>query len=180
MLNLKVVPKMQILERHKYSWKLEQKDSFRLVGKSIIVSCENNLHFKKIPEFWNECQRNGIFAKLVSIDTATTKGIFGLFGTYDEQLNEIEYSIMTISNQKLPQGFIEINIPTATWAIFDCRGSVPQAIQKGWQYLNEEWLVKYPFEHAQCPEIEWYSNGNVYDNDYLSQIWIPIKHSYRE
>ena len=33
-------------------------------GKSISVSCENNLHFKKIPEFWNECQRNGIFAKL--------------------------------------------------------------------------------------------------------------------
>lgn len=147
---LKVVPKMQILEHHEYSWKLEQKDGFRLVGKSIIVSCENNLHFKKIPEFWSECQRNGIFAKLISIDTATPKGIFGLFGTYDEQSNEIEYSIMAISDQETPQGFTEINIPSATWAIFDCRGSVPQAIQKGWQYLNKEWLVKYPFQHAQC------------------------------
>ena len=171
---LKVVPKMQVLEHHEYSWKLAQKDGFRLVGKSIIVSCENNLHFKKIPEFWNECQRNGIFAKLISIDTATPKGIFGLFGTYDEQLNEIEYSIMAISDQEPPQGFTETNIPNATWAIFDCRGSVPQAIQKGWQYLNEEWLAKYPFQHAQCPEIEWYSNGNVYDSNYLSQIWIPI------
>ena len=171
---LKVVPKMQISERHKYSWKLEQKEGFRLVGKSIIVSCENNLHFKKIPEFWNECQRNGIFAKLISIDTAASKGIFGLFGTYNKQLNEIEYSIMTISNQKLPEGFIEINIPNATWAVFDCRGMVPQAIQKGWQYLYEEWLVKYPFQHAQCPEIEWYSNGNAYNSNYLSQIWIPI------
>lgn len=171
---LKVVPKMQILERHEYSWKLEQKDGFRLVGKSITVPCENNLHFKKIPEFWNECQRNGMFAKLISIDIATPKGIFGLFGAYDEQLDEIEYSIMAVSNQKPPQGFTEINIPNATWAIFDCRGSVPQAIQKGWQYLNEEWLVKYPFQHAQCPEVEWYSNGNAYDSNYLSQIWIPI------
>lgn len=47
---LKVVPKMQISERHEFSWRIERKDSFRLVGKSIIVSCENNLHFKKIPE----------------------------------------------------------------------------------------------------------------------------------
>lgn len=171
---LKVVPKMQISERHEYSWRIERKDSFRLVGKRIIVSCENNLHFKKIPEFWNECQRSGIFAKLISMDSASPKGIFGLFGTYDEQLNEIEYSIMVRSDQEPPQGFTEINIPNAAWAIFDCIGPVPQAIQKGWKYLNEEWLAKYPFQHAQCPEVEWYSNGNAYDSGYLSQIWIPI------
>lgn len=171
---LKVVPKMQISERHEFSWRIERKDSFRLVGKSIIVSCENNLHFKKIPEFWNECQRRGIFAKLISMDSASLKGIFGLFGAYDEQLNKIEYSIMARSDQEVPQGFTEINIPNAAWAIFDCIGPVPQAIQKGWKYLNEEWLVKYPFQHAQCPEVEWYSNGNAYDSSYLSQIWIPI------
>ena len=171
---LKVVPKMQISERYEYSWKLEQKDGFRLVGKRILVSCENNLPFRKIPEFWNICQRDGTFAKLISMDTAAPKGIFGVFGGYEKPLNKIEYSIMAISDQKLPQGFTEINIPNATWAIFNCRGCVPQAIQKGWQYLNEEWLVKYPFQHAQCPEVEWYSNGNVYDSNYLSQIWIPI------
>lgn len=171
---LKAVPKMQISEPCEYSWRLEQKQGFRLVGKSIVLSCENNLHFKKIPEFWNDCQRNGIFAELISIDTAVPKGIFGLLGAYDEQSNEIEYSIMAVSGQEPPQGFTEINIPKATWAVFDCRGSVPEAIQKGWRYLNEEWLVKYPFQHAACPEVEWYSDGNVYDGSYLSQIWIPI------
>lgn len=39
---LKVVPKMQLLERHEYSWKLESKEGFRLVGKRINVSCKNN------------------------------------------------------------------------------------------------------------------------------------------
>ena len=117
---LKVVPKMQILERQEYSWKLEQKDSFRLVGKSISVSCENNLHFKKIPEFWNECQRNGSFSKLISIDTATPKGIFGVFGAYDEQLNEIAYSMMAISDQEPPQGYTEMNIPNATSRSVGC------------------------------------------------------------
>lgn len=70
--------------------------------------------------------------------------------------------------------FREIQIPASSWAVFDCRGPVPQAIQEGWKYLNEEWLIKYPFRHGPCPELEWYSRGNSYGTDYLSQIWIPI------
>ncbi len=97
---LKVVPKMRISQHHEYSWRLEQKDGFRLVGKRIAISCKDHMHYKKIPEFWNECQRNGVFAHLISIDTATPKGIFGLFGNYDNQRNEIEYSIMAVSDQE--------------------------------------------------------------------------------
>lgn len=171
---LRSVPKMKIAEHTEYSWKLERKEGFRLVGKKTIVPCENNLHFEKIPEFWNECQRNGVFAELISMDTAAVKGTFGIFGSYDEHLNEIEYFIMTESDQKLPQGFQEMMIPSALWAVFDCRGPALWAIQKGWKYLNEEWLIQYPFQHALCPECEWYSAGNAYSRDYLSQIWIPI------
>ena len=79
-----------------------------------------SLHFKKIPEFWNECQRNGSFSKLISIDTATPKGIFGVFGAYDEQLNEIAYSMMAISDQEPPQGYTEMNIPNATSRSVGC------------------------------------------------------------
>lgn len=171
---LKVTPKMQIAGQQKYAWKIEQKDSFRLIGKSISISCKDNMHFQKIPEFWNACQRDGIFSKLIALDTASPKGLFGLFGAYDEQSDEIAYSIMAASDQKLPQGFTETYIPGVTWAVFNCIGAVPRAIQQGWQFLNEEWLVKYPFLHAQCPELEWYSDGNAYAADYLSQIWIPI------
>ncbi len=171
---LKITPKMKILSKKEYTWRLERKTDFRLIGKRVRVSCENNLHCIKIPEFWSECQRNGVFARLIFNDTGNPKGLYGMFGAYDEQRNEIEYSIMVSSDQKLPQEFIEIVIPNATWAIFDCQGAVPQSIQKGWNYLNEEWLVKYPFRHAECPELEWYSEGNAYDDNYLSQIWIPI------
>ncbi|MGC4018467.1 MAG: AraC family transcriptional regulator [Muricomes sp.] len=173
-MELKVSPKMQISQSQEYSWRLEQKNSFRLIGKSIKVSCQDNQHYIKIPEFWNECQRNGVFSKLISMDTGNPKGLFGMLGAYDNQTNEIEYSVMVMSEQELPQEFIEIIIPGVTWAVFDCRGAVPQAIHKGWKYLNEEWLIKYPFQHAKCPELEWYSDGNTFAEDYLSQIWIPI------
>lgn len=67
-----------------------------------------------------------------------------------------------------------LRITESTWAVFDCRGAVPPAIQSGWKYMQEEWLVRYPFEHADCPELEWYSFSNSYERDYLSQIWIPV------
>lgn len=171
---LQVYPKMQITTEQKYSWRIEAKEPIRLIGKTIKVSCKNGLHYKKIPEYWSECQRNGTFARLVSMDTGMPKGLFGLFGNYDNISDGIEYSVMVISDAKLPEGFHEISVPASTWAVFDCRGGVPQAIQNGWKYLKEEWLVQYPFQHAPCPELEWYSNGNTYDANYLSQIWIPI------
>lgn len=173
-IKLNVMPKMQISYKQQYSWKIGHKPAFRLIGKSIKVSCRNGAHYKKIPEFWDECQKNGVYSALVSLDTGKPKGIFGLFGFYEEHSDEIEYSIMAISDKRLPDGFTEILIPENMWAVFDCKGRVPESIQKGWNYLNEEWLVKYPFKHAPCPELEWYSDENAYDEEYLSQIWIPI------
>lgn len=171
---LQVVPKMQISLKQQYSWKLEQKPSFRLIGKSLRSSVMNDEHHIKILEFWSECQKNGTFSRLISIDRGECSGLFGLF-QYDEgRPDEIEYSIMVQTDSELTEGYVETIIPEVTWAVFDCRGAVPQAIQNGWKYLQEEWLVKYPFQHARCPELEWYSSGNSYAEDYLSQIWIPV------
>lgn len=172
--NLRVVPKLQISVRQKYSWRLEKKAPFRLIGKSICVSCRNGQHYTRIPGFWSECQKDGSFSRLASMDAGTPKGLFGVFRCEEKKPDDLEYSIMVKAEMELPEGYTEIFIPKVTWAIFDCTGPVPQAIQNGWKYLREEWLVRYPFQHAKCPELEWYSDGNAYAADYLSQIWIPV------
>ena len=171
---LTVLPKMQILYRQKYTWRIEEKQSVRLIGVSKKISCKDGNQQEKILSFWSECQKNNTFVTLISLDTAKRKGMFGLVTSYDKQSAKIEYAIMVESNEVLPPGFNEIILPKASWAIFDCQGSIPCSIQKGWKYLHEEWLVKYPFKHAKCPDLEWYSNGNQYSEEYLSQIWIPI------
>ncbi|MCR2032827.1 AraC family transcriptional regulator [Anaerofustis stercorihominis] len=172
-IKLKVYPKMRISVKQKYSWKIEHTKSLRLIGKSIKVSCDENVN-KKIPEIWSNSQKDGTFHKLVLSDTADNRGMFGVMGGYDKEKNEMEYSIMVISDRELPEGFRELIVPEASWAVFDLRGASPKSIQEGWKYLNEEWILDYPFKHADCPEFEWYSHGNVFDEDYLSQIWIPI------
>lgn len=171
---LRAVPKMQSSVKRQYLWRLEQKASFRLIGKSIRVSRRNGKHYTKIPGFWSECQKDGSFSRLTSIDAGSPKGLFGLFRSDEKKPNELEYCIMVRADTELPEGYTEICIPETVWAVFDCVGPVPQAIHNGWNYLQQEWLVRYPFQHAKCPELEWYSDGNAYAADYLSQIWIPV------
>lgn len=171
---LRVVPKMQISVKQQYSWRLEKKSSFRLVGKGVRVSRKDGAHYTKIPGFWSECQGDGTFSRLVSMDAGSPQGLFGLFLDDERTPDEMVYYIMVKAEGEVPKGYGEIIIPEAVWAVFDCRGAVPQAIQDGWKYLMEEWVVKYPFQHAPCAELEWYSRGNSYARDYLSQIWIPV------
>jgi len=171
---LRVFPRFSIDANAVYTWHLETKKELRLIGKSWTVSTKENQHYKQIPELWNNCQINGTYTLLVNCDRASIKGMFGLFGAIDSWNETIEYSIMVESSDPLPEGCSELFLPVNTWAIFNCYGKVPEAIHKGWQYLNNEWLVKYPFKHAQLPEIEWYGLGEKDSNDYLSQIWMPI------
>lgn len=169
---LKICPKMSFTKASTIAWRLEKKPAFRLIGKSLKLRAEDEQNYQLIPAFWNQCQQDGTTFQLMQKSEGNPPGIFGLFDQYDE--HSISYKIMSASNAALQADWCEVTLPAQTWAVFDCYGTQPYAIQRGWDFLHNEWLVKYPFKHEDCPELEWYSEGNVYSKDYLSQIWIPI------
>lgn len=171
---LRVFPKMQVSTKQEYAWRLEKKEEMHLLGKIKKISCVNGNNFKEIPATWQQYFKDGTFSKLVSLDQGSPKGLFGLCLNYSSEAEEIDYAVAVIGDKQSDE-FEEIVLPSVTWAVFDCKGRLPEAIQNGWKFLNEEWVVKYPFNHADCPEVEWYSEGNSFDDDYLSQIWIPIE-----
>ena len=81
---------------------------------------------------------------------------------------------MIVSSRSLQSDSREYQLPGHTWAIIECRGQVPQAIRNGWRYLKEEWMLRHSFQYGECPAAEWYGEGNPKDENYVSQIWIPI------
>jgi len=88
---LRGVPKMQMAVKQQYSWRLEEKPAFRLIGKSI--RCSDGEQYKKVPEFWSDCQKNGTFSKLVTLDNMAQAGLFGIFQYVKPgSSKEIEYS----------------------------------------------------------------------------------------
>lgn len=171
---LRVFAKMQVYDQHHYTWRLEKKPAFQLVGKCIHIDEVQKKGYTLVPQFWDACKRDGTHDELYRMAKQHSQGIFGLALAFDEAMDTMEYAIMAEHDKSRP-GFVEYSLPCLTWAVFDCYGAMPHGIQKGWTYLQEEWLVKYPFAHADAPDLEWYSKGDITREDYHTQIWIAIK-----
>ena len=102
-----------------------------------------------------------------------TKEETRLAGVSDNK-DEWQHSVMIVSSRSLQSDSREYQLPGHTWAIIECRGQVPQEIRNGWRYLKEEWMLRHSFQYGECPAAEWYGEGNPKDENYVSQIWIPI------
>lgn len=171
---LKIYPRFSIATKTNFSWFITPKETLRLIGKKWTVSTHNNQHYYQIPQLWQQCIQDGTYDRLLMCDDAKEKGVFGMFTAIDSSSETIEYAIMVCSKQPIKNDWQELIVPENQWAVFNCQGPAVESIQKGWRYLNDEWIAKYPFKHASAPEMEWYAQGNQQDKKYLSQIWIPI------
>ena len=78
------------------------------------------------------------------------------------------------------EGFEVKEIPEYTWAVFPCRGAMPQALQSVNTQVFNEWLPGSNYEIASGFNIEFYTDEKKYplgsqDPEYYSEIWVPVK-----
>lgn len=154
-------------------YKIMKKDSFTVLGASKKFKYDNA--HQEIPGFWQE-------------HYATGKGkyVCGMYGiNIDEQMgcDEFEYLIADNYNpvKDVPDGFITKTIPAFTWAVFPCKGAMPESLQNVNTKIFSEWLPalkEYEFAAGYCVEMydapEKYEKGTQ-DENYYSEIWIPVK-----
>jgi AraC family transcriptional regulator len=88
--------------------------------------------------------------------------------------NGFDYWIAAASTKECPAGFEKLDISASQWAVFEIEGAIPKAIQDGFVRIFNEWLTSSEYQHANAPEIEWYSDGDMSSPDYKSEIWIPV------
>ncbi len=88
--------------------------------------------------------------------------------------SEFTYYIAVASDKEPPQGMHAFTIPGATWAIFDCVGPMPQAIQELQRQIATQWLPTSGYEYANGPDIELYGDGDTNAADYHCQVWLPV------
>ena len=100
---LRVIPKMQIALKQRYTWSIKQKPGFRLLGKKRHY--RKGEQYTKIPAFWSECQRDGTFSQLITMDQGTPQGVFGLYPYENFNSDRQNYSLMVISDDALPKGY---------------------------------------------------------------------------
>lgn len=151
---------------------IEKKDAFRIVGVKEHMALNVDENMSRVPVLWAETFQNGSFEKICSLAYGEPSGILGVSTCMNGK--DLDYYIASVTNQPVPENMHEYIIPATTWAIFECIGPMPTAIQEMQKRIVSEWLPTSGFEYADAPDIELYPAGDVTSPSYRSEIWLPV------
>lgn len=158
---------------------------FRLIGFQKIFDTETAL--TEIPAFWDEiCEKYAanVYAgnpPANPYEQALVDNCIGEFGVCIDDLNGGRFRYLIAGRYTggdVPDGMILYEFPRGDWAVFDCIGPLPDALQRLNARVFSEWLPGNPdYELCGNATIEWYDciNGEKTDVDYHSAIWVPVK-----
>ncbi|MGV8984254.1 AraC family transcriptional regulator [Clostridium sp.] len=154
-------------------YKIVKKDSFTVMGVSKMFKYDSAT--TEIPQFWTEHYQTG-----------NGKFVCGMYGiSIDESMGSDEFEYLIADNynssMEIPNGFVTKVIPKHTWAVFACKGAMPKSLQDVNGKIFSEWLPNCKdYKIAAGYNVEMYTNiadylkGNQ-DENYYSEIWIPVK-----
>ena len=133
---------------------------------------------KEIPEFWNECGRDGSIQKLCGYikDSAQFKGLLGVCFSTEMTDSGFPYGIgAEYDGESDPQNFEIVEIPAYTYAVFTVRGRMPDAFRETYRKICTEFFPQSGYEYGNGVEIEVYPSADVQNPDYTCEIWIAVK-----
>ena len=139
------------------SYRVEQKEAFRIVGLSRPLEPEIEKNFAVVPGLWQEAAMNGTVEKLAGMMDSAPAGILGVSVCSNEE--QWKYFLAAASTKK-DDSLEEYMVPAFTWAIFSGEGACPGAIQELERRIVTEWLPTSGYEYDNGPDIE---------------VWIPVR-----
>ncbi|WP_105620112.1 AraC family transcriptional regulator [Vallitalea okinawensis] len=151
--------------------KIETKPAFSVVGikKKFRNDMEGDHH---IPNFWRETPQE-TYDKILSLADSEPKGLLGLCANFDG--HEFDYFIAASTTNDPLQDLEKLEIPAATWVIFEQEGTIPALINRFWN----EWLPSSGYRRAKVefPDIEVYKK-EIWDKDNFNstyELWFPVE-----
>lgn len=152
------------------NYRIEKKDSFRIVGVSQPLHKEIEKNFEIVPQMWEKATMGGTTQRLCQMMDSEPKGILGV--CVCGQSDDWRYYIAAVSTQPAEDGLEEYHVPAFTWAIFTGSGQCPKAIQELEQRIVTEWLPTSGYEYDNGPDIELYLNADPLNAQF--EVWIPV------
>src|SRR4030042_3890083 len=152
--------------------KILEKNSFKIIGKELIVSTENGENFKLIPKFWEKCMEDGtldILGKIKNKPKETAHACLGLCMDFKNQDNKNYFSYLICVEVNdfsfIPVGMETRTIPKQKYAVFTAKGKMPESIQKTTKEINQSWFPKSGYERADGADFELYDERSNENND---------------
>jgi len=157
-------------------YKIIEMPAFRVVGHATGGDWTPENAGEKATAFWGELNQDGgrrIHEALSLMDGSEPAGLLGVSFCDEGEFNG--YLVGVATSQPCPEGMEERMVPKATYAVFDCTGPMPDAMQQLQHRILAEWLPSSGYEWAAKSDVELYSGPNMTAEDYKSQVWLPIE-----
>lgn len=154
------------------NYRIEKKEAFRIVGVKEHLDMTVEESMERVPQFWAETFQNGMFEVVSKLADREPCGVLGVSTCMNGK--DFDYYIACATDREAPENAEEYVVPAATWAIFECVGPMPHAIQELQKRIVTEWLPTSGYEYADAPDIEVYPEGDTSSQNYKCEVWLPV------
>ena len=161
-------------------YRIEKRDAFKLIcRKKQVNKPQGDTATADISEFWGECSTDGTMEKLckyASFDNL--RGILGVCFSGEMANSGFPYGIGAEYNGAplTDGGFDIVEIPAHTYAVFHCKGKMPDAFKETYKKICTEFFPQSStYEYGNGIELEVYPSADVQNPDYTCEIWIAVK-----
>ena len=164
--------------------RITKKTGLKLIGFQKVFSMENS--YREIPKFWDEIfetYMKGVFAGKPPANACERAVLDNRIGEYAVCIDDVgggsfRYLIAGgYAGGEVPAGMELYGFPAGDWAVFDCVGPLPDALQSVNMRIFKEWLPgNAEYELAGNATMEWYDCAcDKNAPDCRSAIWLPVK-----
>ena len=158
-------------------YRIETRNTIRFVGRKFFVPVEKGLVFSEIPSIWDKLPKV-TFNELNMLSDSDPTGVVGVFAAryYDDSVyTALDYWVAVATSKPCPPHFSILELPAATWAIFEAKGAFPGALQDVFSRVHTEWFPNSAYTRANLNEIEWFSEGDKCSDSYISEAWVSVE-----
>ena len=160
-------------------YRIEKKEAFKIIcRRKHVTKPQGDTAAADISAFWKECGQDGSIQVLCSYmpKTLSLKGILGICFTKDMADQGFPYGIGVEYNCEpiLDERFEVIEIPAYTYAVFPCKGPMPEAFTRVYRQICTEFFPQSNYEYGYGVELEVYPSVDVKNPNYTCEIWIAV------
>ena len=145
-------------------YQIVEKAPFTIVGIKKRFDAETS--YSEVPKFWEEWMS----------DRKDLDGMFGVCTDMDGKSFEYWIADLYMPWKDIPEGCLTYQIPGGLWALFMCKGPLPESMQKVNTQIWSEWLPSLQgYTFAGNYSMEFYMPQASDPADTVSYICIPLK-----
>lgn len=159
-------------------YRIEKKEAFRVVGARTTLQEDMEENQKSVPKFWNKMLGSTMLSEICKLANPSKNNIFGITAYTNPE--NIYYYIATETDRPVPDGMYELEIPQATWVIFECNGYFKESVQTIFKRFIMEWLPFSGYKYAELPDIEVYPINDQQSKSGYAEVWIAVKKEKEE